>query len=104
MAGLSNFRLALPKAMIHMGGCQNYGPSLGPYYNPAPSIQGTQKGTIILTTTHMGLGFWRLERSRGQRSASLVPAAWAAWQKARQEPSDGKSSCPRGSNVVPFLL
>ena len=30
-----------------MGGCQNYGPFLGPYYNTAPNIQGTQKGTII---------------------------------------------------------
>ena len=29
-----------------MGGCQNYGPFLDPYYNMA----GTQKGTIILTT------------------------------------------------------
>ena len=36
-----------------MGGCQNYGPLLGPYYNTAPNIQGTQKGTIILTTTHI---------------------------------------------------
>ena len=39
--------------MAHMGGCQNYGPFLGPYYNTAPNIYGTQKGTIILTTTHM---------------------------------------------------
>ena len=30
-----------------MGGCQKYG--LGPYSNTAP----TQKGAIILTTTHM---------------------------------------------------
>ena len=37
----------------HMGGCQNYGPFLDPYYNTAPNIQGTQKGTIILTTTHI---------------------------------------------------
>ena len=37
----------------HMGGCQNYGPKLDPYYNTAPNIWGTQKGTIILTTTHM---------------------------------------------------
>ena len=22
----------------HMGGCQNYGPFLGPYYNTAPNI------------------------------------------------------------------
>ena len=36
-----------------MGGCQNYGPFLDPYYNTAPNISGTQKGTIILTTTHI---------------------------------------------------
>ena len=39
----------------YMGGCQNYGPFLGPRDNTAPNIQGTQKGTIILTTTHMEL-------------------------------------------------
>ena len=38
---------------VYMGGCQNYGPSSVPYYNTAPNIWGTQKGTIILTTTHM---------------------------------------------------
>ena len=38
---------------LYMGGCQNYGPFLGPYYNTAPNIYGTQKGTIILTTTHI---------------------------------------------------
>ena len=36
-----------------MGGCQNYGPFLGPYYNTAPIILGTQQGTLILTTTHI---------------------------------------------------
>ena len=36
-----------------MGGCQNYGPFLGPQYYTAPSIEGTQKGTIILITTHI---------------------------------------------------
>ena len=40
----------------YMGGCQNYGFFLGPYYNTARSIKGTQEGTIILTTTHMGIG------------------------------------------------
>ena len=39
-----------------MGGCQNYGPFLGPYYSTAPNIEGTQKGAIILTSTHIGLG------------------------------------------------
>ena len=36
-----------------MGGCQNYGPSLDPYSNTAPSILGIQKGTIVLITTHV---------------------------------------------------
>ena len=36
-----------------MDGCQNYSPFLDPYYNAAPNIQGTQKGTIILTTTQI---------------------------------------------------
>ena len=37
----------------HIGGCQNYGLSLGPYYYTAPIIYGTQKGTLILRTTHI---------------------------------------------------
>ena len=37
-----------------MADCQNYGPFLGPYYNRCRIIIGTQKGTIILTTTHIG--------------------------------------------------
>ena len=38
-----------------MGGCQNYGPFLGTLNNGCRIIMGTQKWTIILTTTHMGL-------------------------------------------------
>ena len=40
----------------HVGGCPNYGPFLGLWCNTAPSIQGTQKGTITLTTTHVPVG------------------------------------------------
>ena len=36
-----------------MGGCQNYGPFLGSLNIRDRSIIGTQKGTIILTTTHI---------------------------------------------------
>ena len=36
-----------------MGGCQNYGPFLGTLNIRCRIIMGTQKGTIILTTTHM---------------------------------------------------
>ena len=38
-----------------MGGCQNYGPFLGPYYSTTPNIYGAQTGTLILTTTHFGI-------------------------------------------------
>ena len=40
-------------AFGYVGSCQDCGPFLGPQYNAAPSIQGTCKGTIILTTTHV---------------------------------------------------
>ena len=38
-----------------MGGCQNYGPFLGTLISRGRIIIGTQKGTIILTTTHIGI-------------------------------------------------
>ena len=38
---------------IYMGGCQNYGPVLGTHNIRGRIILGTQKGTIILTTTHI---------------------------------------------------
>ena len=41
---------------FHVGGCQNYGLFLGPYYNTAPDILGTQKGTMIFTTTYVNFG------------------------------------------------
>ena len=36
---------------IYMGGCQNYGPFLGTLNIRCRPILGTQKGTIVLTTT-----------------------------------------------------
>ena len=42
-----------------MGGCQNYGPFLGTLNIRFRTIIGIQKGTMILTTTHMVfLEFW----------------------------------------------
>ena len=41
-----------------MGGCQNYGPLLGPLDTRCGIILRTQKGTISLTTTHM-VSVWR---------------------------------------------
>ena len=38
---------------IYMGSCQNYGPFLGTLNIRCRIILGIQKGTIILTTTHM---------------------------------------------------
>ena len=40
----------------YMGGCQNYGPLLGPLNTRCRSILRTQRGTIILTTPHIPLG------------------------------------------------
>ena len=37
----------------YMGGCQNYGPFLGTLNIRCRIIIGIQKGTIILTTTHI---------------------------------------------------
>ena len=39
-----------------MGGCQNYGLYGVPWYNTAPSIEGTKSRPSFLTTTHMGTG------------------------------------------------
>ena len=39
-----------------MGGCQNYGPLLGPLNIRCRIIPRTQKGTIVMTTTHMSRG------------------------------------------------
>ena len=36
-----------------MGSCQNYGPFLGTLNNRCRIIIGTQKGTLILTTTYV---------------------------------------------------
>ena len=38
-----------------MRGCQNYGPFLGTLNNRCRITTGTQKGAIILTTTHIGI-------------------------------------------------
>ena len=41
--------------MAYTGGCQNHGPLLGPLNTRCRIILRTQKGTIILTTTHTTL-------------------------------------------------
>ena len=37
----------------HIGGCQNYGPFLGTLKTRCSITIGIQKGTMILTTTHI---------------------------------------------------
>ena len=39
--------------LMHMGGCENYGPLWGPLTTWCRIIRRTQKRTIILTTTHI---------------------------------------------------
>ena len=46
-----------------MGGCQNYGPFWGPYYNTAPTIQGPKKGTPYFDNY----------------PPSLLEASWGLW-------------------------
>ena len=61
-----------------MGGCQNYGPFLGTLNNRSRIlILGTQKGTIILTTTHMrgSSSPGRLEESEFQSLRQLQGSA-----------------------------
>ena len=72
-----------------MGGCQNYGPFLGPYYNTAPNIVGCQKGTIILTTTLMNSCIfstqpWRIEANTFAQALRWVPLNGAVSAKQLQ--------------------
>ena len=54
-----------------MGGCQNYGPFLGTLNIRGRIIIRTQKGTIILTTTHMGT--WASRKNyQGDREVLLA--------------------------------
>ena len=55
-----------------MGGCQNYGPFWGILNIRCRIITGTQKGTIILTTTHVR---FRVEGLEGG-IYYLFPDAW----------------------------
>ena len=41
------------KIWVVVSGCQNHGPFLGTLHTRCRSIIGIQKGTIILTTTHI---------------------------------------------------
>ena len=47
---------------FYMGSCQNEGPFLGTLNSRCRVIMWTQKGTIILTTTHIHLILFRIVR------------------------------------------
>ena len=55
-----------------MGSCQNYGPFLGTLNNRCRIIIGTQKGTIILTTTHIATNL-KVDCGRSQVSSLRSP-------------------------------
>ena len=60
---------------LHMGGCQNYGPFLGPDYHTAPIISGTPNGAIILTTAqYEGIGLRILLYSKPHKVGNRIKA------------------------------
>ena len=66
----------------NVGGCQNYGPFLDPYYSTAPNIWGTQKWTIILTTAHVTS--WQSDSSIGYvKSVELHSLSGKAIERAK---------------------
>ena len=63
-----------------MGGCQNYGPLLGPRNTECRIVIRTQKGTFLLTTTHMYVTYahahiqtWNTVQSTSAAPSSCVP-------------------------------
>ena len=64
----------------HVSGCQNHGPLLGPLATRCRIMVRTQKGTIILTTTHVtAIAFERQlgEFTRRSKTQSARPSAAA---------------------------
>ena len=61
---------------LHMGSCQNYGPFLGTLNIRCRIILGTQKGTLILTTTHIAPSqtFGRVQKVHGLGSKAADSA------------------------------
>ena len=61
----------------HLGSCQNYGPFWGTQNYRCRIIIRTQKGTLILTTTHLGkqLGCW-VSWKPGSKARALPDRVW----------------------------
>ena len=61
-----------------MGGSQNYGPLFGPLCTRCRIVLKTQKGTIILTTTHMVLELHSIPEKQERDKASVDPPPFLA--------------------------
>ena len=82
-----------------MGGCQNHGPLLGPLNTRCRNIIRTQKGTIILTTTHV----------RSQKTESFVTKGCRYHHSPAQRrdimtPSRPRQQLSGGSYVVVSVM
>ena len=81
-----------------MGGCENYGPFLGTLNNRCRIIIGTQKGTIILTTTHMILIALAFALAQKKALRNLSAKSMLSLSIATQGRLIKASSKTRGSN------
>ena len=93
-------RLALTRSLLqrtvriphYMGGCQNYGPFLGTLNIRCRIIIGSQKGTIILTTTH-----------RRYTSSALLPEIRTLLNEILNlQPKAVETSNPQAKNLSKF--
>ena len=55
-----------------MGGCQNYGPFVGPYHNTAPNIYGAQKGDHNFDNHPYGFKYTKNTYQWALKSANLT--------------------------------
>ena len=78
--------------IIEVGGCQNYGPFLGTLNIRCRIITGTQKGTIILTTTQVSADLLALELSTLGKQPTCCP-----WNRLRWPWRSGRTSLGAGA-------
>ena len=73
-----------------MGGCQRYDPFLGTLNIRGRIIIGTQKGTIILTTTHIGI----MEKNMETTRVTAGKVGQGAWRG--EDGEDQQGDCAQG--------
>ena len=76
---------------VYMCGCQNYGPFLGTLNIRGRIIIGNQKGTMILTTTHMYICIY------------IYTYIWSGLMERQLEREDGTLNGDRGVTVMEVL-